>query len=335
MVNFTDTKFYSFWISSVTKVRDAFGKRRSKKAAEARIDREAESPPSSRRSLQVKRQPSNGPLSLLQLSSKALCQNHKKLTADDLNELPCDVIQGILDEFVATDQLTLPVLQLFRRQSVYNFVVSDLPDLRENWLAELTAAPLHRVHLTRCSQVYPDCFESCRSIEPATLDMHVRSNFDLLAIVQVSDASMLALRHQNCLTDLDLHDCIKLTDEGVACLQGKTAWQQTALLAQWLSCKPDYWHLSSAIELNSTIVLSRLIPADLACPAGLTALTILNMHGCEVITSRGIQSICALTNLQHLNLALCNRAAGLQHIAGEQSKQQRACCLSKDRNKPI
>lgn len=233
MVNFTDTKFYSLWISSVTKVRDAFSKRRSKKAAEARIDREAESPPSSRRSLQIKRQPSNGPPTLLQLSSKALCQNHQNLTADDLNELPCDVIQGILDEFVATDQLTLPVLQLFRRQSVYNFVVSDLPDLCENWLAELTAAPLHRVHLTRCSQVKSDCIESCRTPERATSDMHV-SVSDLLTAVQVSDASMLALRHQKCLTDLDLHDCIKLTDEGVACLQGKTGskqhWQHNGLV---------------------------------------------------------------------------------------------------------
>ena len=239
-MNFTDTKFYSLWISSVTKVRDAFGKRRSKKAAEARIDREAESPPSSRRSLQVKRQPSNGPLSLLQLSSKALCQNHKQLTADDLNELPCDVIQGILDEFVATDQLTLPVLQLFRRQSVYNFVVSDLPDLRENWLAELKAARLHRVHLTRCSQVQPGCIESTKGPGPVTFDMHVSYDFDLLATVQVNDASMLALRHQTCLNDLDLHDCIKLTDEGVASLQGKTAWQQTATSVHCLSHKPDY-----------------------------------------------------------------------------------------------
>ena len=48
------------------------------------------------------------------------------------------------------------------------------------------------------------------------------------ATLQVSDASMLALRHQRCLTDLDLHDCIKLTDEGIACLQGKTTQQQTA-----------------------------------------------------------------------------------------------------------
>jgi len=82
--------------------------------------------------------------------------------------------------------------------------------------------------------------------------MHVSCNFDLLASVQVSDASMLALRHQKCLTDLDLHDCIKLTDEGVACLQGKTARQQTTMSAQWLSHKPHYWGLSSAVFLKST-----------------------------------------------------------------------------------
>ncbi len=40
------------------------------------------------------------------------------------------------------------------------------------------------------------------------------------AVVQVNDASMLALRYQTCLTDLDLRDCAKLTDEGVAFLQG-------------------------------------------------------------------------------------------------------------------
>jgi len=58
--------------------------------------------------------------------------------------------------------------------------------------------------------------------------VHVSCDTDMRATVQVSDASMLALRHQKCLTDLDLHDCIKLTDEGVACLQGKTTQQQTA-----------------------------------------------------------------------------------------------------------
>ena len=59
------------------------------------------------------------------------------------------------------------------------------------------------------------------------------------------------------------------------------------------------------------------------------------MHGCELITGRGIQCICALTNLQHLNLELCNRATGLQHMAGEQSKQQCTCRLSTDHNKPV
>ncbi|KAL0046320.1 hypothetical protein WJX82_009131 [Trebouxia sp. C0006] len=203
MVNFTDTKFYSFWISSVTKVRDAFGKRRSKKAAE-----------------------------------------------------------GILDEFVATDQLTLPVLQLFRRQSVYNFVVSDLPDLRENWLAELTAAPLHRVHLTRCSQV--------------------------------SDASMLALRHQKCLTDLDLHDCIKLTDEGVACLQGLTA----LTILNMHGCE---------------VITSRGIQSICA----LTNLQHLNLALCN--RAAGLQHIAGLAQLEHLNLGWCTSITdedmkGLQHL---------------------
>ena len=153
MVKFTETKLYNIWISSVTKVRDAFNKRRSKKPAEAGVEQEAKSQPASRRSLQVKRQPTVGPPSLLKLSSKALCEHHQRLTADALNELPCDVIQGILDEFIATETLTLPVLQLFRRQAVYSFVVSDLPDLQQDWLAVLQSAPLQRIHLMRCSNV--------------------------------------------------------------------------------------------------------------------------------------------------------------------------------------
>ena len=220
MVNFTDTKLYVFWITSVGKLRGAFSRRRSKKAAQVRGEREAESPPSSRRSLQVTRRSSIGAPSLLQLSSKAVCQNHLQLTADDLDGLPCDVIQGILDEFVATDELTLPVLQLFRKQSVYNFVVSDLPELREDWLKELTSAPLHRVHLARCNQVD----KSAQLVSTSFVFSHAdkacspQGCFDT---VQVNDATMLALRHQTCLTDLNLHDCTKLTDEGVACLQGK------------------------------------------------------------------------------------------------------------------
>lgn len=153
MVNFTETKLYAVWISSVNKVRDAFSKNRNKRTADARVEREADSPPCSRRSLQVKRPSSIGPPSLLQISCKALCQNHQHLTAGHLNDLPCDIVQCIFDEFVAKDDLTLPVLQLFRKQSIYDFIVSDMPELGEDWLTVLNTAPLQRVHLTRCSQV--------------------------------------------------------------------------------------------------------------------------------------------------------------------------------------
>lgn len=154
MVSFTSTKLYALWINSVTKVREAFGKRRNKKAAEIRVEREAQSPPCSRRSLQAKGSLfSLGAPSLLELSCNALCRNHQHLTADDLNGLPCDIVQCILDELVSKDDLTLPVLQLFRKQSIYDFKVSDLPEVQADWLKMLHTAPLRRVHLTRCSQV--------------------------------------------------------------------------------------------------------------------------------------------------------------------------------------
>lgn len=63
--------------------------------------------------------------------------------------------------------------------------------------------------------------------------------------------------------------------------------------------------------------LAKRLSENPCCLAGLEGLTTLNMHGCEMITSQGILSICGLSNLQHLNLELCNRASGLEHMAGK------------------
>lgn len=152
MVVFRESKLYAVWI----RLRDALNTKRSRKALETRADREAASPPCSRRSLQIKRQQSVGPPSLLQLSCKALCRNHQQLTEADLDKLPCDVIQSVLDELIAEDELTKPTLELFRQQSLDSFVVEDLPQLQDDWLAVLKTAPLRRVHLPRCMQVSTD-----------------------------------------------------------------------------------------------------------------------------------------------------------------------------------
>lgn len=149
MVALKDTKLYSYWI----KFRDALNKKRSNKGLDTRTEREADSPLCSRRSLQIKRQQSLGPPSLLHLSCKAICRNHQQLTEQDLDKLPCDVIQSILDELIAEDELTKPGLELFRQQSLDSFVVEDLPQLQDDWLAILKSAPLRRVHLPRCMQV--------------------------------------------------------------------------------------------------------------------------------------------------------------------------------------
>lgn len=149
MVALRDTKLYAYWI----KFRDALNKKRSNKGPETRLERDVESPLCSRRSLQIKRQCSLGPPTLLHLSCKAICRNHQQLTEDDLDKLPCDVIQGILDELIAEDELTKPGLELFRQQSLDSFVVEDSPQLQDDWLAVLKCAPLRRVHLPRCIQV--------------------------------------------------------------------------------------------------------------------------------------------------------------------------------------
>ena len=57
------------------------------------------------------------------------------------------------------------------------------------------------------------------------------------------------------------------------------------------------------------------------CHAGLTGLTSLNLHGCDLLTCQGVRMICALTNLRHLDLDLCSKASGLQHMAGMQGIQ--------------
>ena len=66
-------------------------------------------------------------------------------------------------------------------------------------------------------------------------------------------------------------------------------------------------------------------PCDLL--TGLTSLTSLSLHGCEMITSNSILVIGALINLQHLDLELCNKASGLQHMAGIESFQPHSASL--------
>lgn len=56
--------------------------------------------------------------------------------------------------------------------------------------------------------------------------------------------------------------------------------------------------------------------------AGLTRLTSLKLHGCDLLTCQGVLMISMLTNLQHLDLDLCCKVSGLQHMAGETLIQQ-------------
>ena len=54
--------------------------------------------------------------------------------------------------------------------------------------------------------------------------------------------------------------------------------------------------------------------------AGLSELTSLNLHGCDLITSEGILRLSGLTNLRQLSLELCSKACGIDHLTGQ-------CCF--------
>ena len=75
-------------------------------------------------------------------------------------------------------------------------------------------------------------------------------------------------------------------------------------------CSLNKWQVLQHMQCTTVCNL------PLAMLAGLTGLTSLNLHGCDMITSQGLLVISTLTNLRHLDLDLCSKASGLQRIAG-------------------
>lgn len=72
-------------------------------------------------------------------------------------------------------------------------------------------------------------------------------------------------------------------------------------------------HLSSMCDCWFVLAL---VCSILDATAGLSALTMLNLHGCDLITSAGVGYLSSLTNLQELNLEQCRSATGLTSLTG-------------------
>jgi hypothetical protein len=73
----------------------------------------------------------------------------------DIDSLPADLAQLVLDELIYTAKLDSMALKLFSRQYVYNLKLADYVGVEDGWLAHLKRSPLQRVSLAHCSEVEP------------------------------------------------------------------------------------------------------------------------------------------------------------------------------------
>ena len=88
--------------------------------------------------------------SLLELAVSALARD---LHTYDLNEIPADLAQLVLDELLLLRKLDEAVLTLFARQHVYCADFSEYPGVADAWFKHLARSPLRRLSLASCTEV--------------------------------------------------------------------------------------------------------------------------------------------------------------------------------------
>ena len=71
----------------------------------------------------------------------------------DLNQIPADMAQLVLDELLLLRLLDEAVLALFARQHVYSVDFSEYPGVADAWLKHLARSPLRRMSLASCTEV--------------------------------------------------------------------------------------------------------------------------------------------------------------------------------------
>ena len=71
----------------------------------------------------------------------------------DVNALPSDTAQLVLDELLLTGKLDEATLALFSRQTLYAMDCGEYPGVADSWLKSLARSPLHRLSLASCAEV--------------------------------------------------------------------------------------------------------------------------------------------------------------------------------------
>lgn len=214
----------------------------------------------------------------------------------------------------------LRVLDLGDCQAITSTGLNRLASLR---LTTLNVNECHRLTdlraLASCPELRHLSLDGCKLVDVADLAALTQTDAQLETLsarsVKLSrDGAKVLLRFKK-LSSLDLSDC-QLDDKSIASLS--TLDQLRVLKLR--SCDLHARGMQALSQLrNLTHLDVSFTPIQgLEQLTLLTALTDLNLCGCDELTDVGVQALAGFTALEHLNLYFCNRltTAGLRCISG-------------------
>ncbi|KAK9917700.1 hypothetical protein WJX75_007317 [Coccomyxa subellipsoidea] len=265
---------------------------------------------------------------LLDLAVRAVAA---RLHHYDLDSLPADLAQLVLDELIYTASLDEEGLALFRRQHIYDLKLSDCSGVEDGWLRHLARSPLQNVSLAACSEI--------SDIGVGHLAHHWRLiRLDLSHCPLITNDGLQHVKGLTNLRDLSLERC-----EGLSSLSALTDMSKlTSLNLKGCSGVSGLRHLSGLKQLEDLDMgwCSGITDADVKALASLTAITglqlsrtlvadsgifalrslsrlqCLGLAGCSGISNGAVGSVSALTSLEELNLEWCTVSVkGLSHLS--------------------
>ena len=108
---------------------------------------------SPRKSFQLKRSGSAQDTSLIEAAASVAFQNLDLYNTAQLDEMPVDLVQRLLDKSIEAGKLSLGTLQRFEHQPMYHMDLSNTSDVTDEWLLVASGFALHHLSLAFCSAV--------------------------------------------------------------------------------------------------------------------------------------------------------------------------------------
>jgi hypothetical protein len=156
--------------------------------------------------------------SLLELAAAAICTHIDSFAS--LESLPPDLSQLLFDQLIRRGELTHARLALFGGSSVASAMLSDVSSVDDAWLRRLVSTQqqsLTTLECTQCARVTDDGVAALQGCE-ALRNLHLAGG-----CVQLTDASLAALRPLTTLHTLSMQGCQAITANGMQSLAGKSS----------------------------------------------------------------------------------------------------------------